>query len=419
MPAMTTTAAAAPALSSYQKWVIALLAFLQFTIILDFMVISPLGALLMPALKITPAQFGVAVSSYAFSAGAAGLLTAGFADRFDRKKLLLFFYCGFIVGTLLCGIAGSYQFLLFSRMITGVFAGVIGSVIFAITTDLFAYQLRGRVMGILQTAFGASSVIGIPLGLYLSGRWGWNAPFLLIAGIGVVVGLIAVRYLRPIDAHLGLHPDRSALHHLLHTVSTPRYLQGFATTALLSTGGFILMPYMSAFSVHNLGIAFTSLPLVYLITGACGIIAGPLIGRASDAVGKYLVFCFGCFATIVMVTIYTHLGVTPLSIVILVNSLLFIGVSSRMISASAMISTIPQPADRGSYMSVSSSIQQISGGIAAAVGGLIVTETSSGALLHFDVVGYVLVGSTLATLVMMYFISRQIGAAATLSSAAA
>jgi predicted MFS family arabinose efflux permease len=179
------------------------------------------------------------------------------------------------------------------------------------------------------------------------------------------------------------------------------------------------MPYMSAFSVHNLGIAFSRLPMVYLVTGACAIIAGPLIGRASDAVGKYLVFCFGCFATIVMVTIYTHLGVTPLSIVILINSLLFIGVTSRMISASAMISTIPQPADRGSYMSISSSIQQISGGIAAAVGGLIVSQTSNGALLHFDVVGYVLVGSTLATLVMMYFISRQIAAPATLSSAAA
>jgi predicted MFS family arabinose efflux permease len=412
------TSPAQPALSSYQKWVVALLAFLQFTLILDFMVISPLGALLMPALKITPAQFGVVVSSYAFSAGAAGLLTAGFADRFDRKKLLLFFYCGFIIGTLLCGIARSYQFLLFARMITGVFAGVIGSVVFAITTDLFAYQLRGRVMGVIQTAFGASSVAGIPLGLYLSNRWGWNAPFLLIVAISSVVGLIAARYLRPIDAHLGLHPDRSALHHLIHTVSTPRYLQGFATTGLLSIGGFILMPYMSAFSVHNLGIAFSRLPLVYLVTGACAMIAGPLIGRASDAIGKYLVFCFGCAATIVMVTIYTHLGVTPLSVVILINSLLFIGVTSRMISASAMISAIPQAADRGSYMSISSSVQQISGGIAAAVGGLIVTETSSGALLHFDIVGYVLVGSTLVTLVMMYFVSRRINAATTLSAAA-
>jgi predicted MFS family arabinose efflux permease len=383
------------------------------------MIISPLGAILMPTLKITPAQFGLVVSSYAFSAGAAGLLTAGFADLFDRKKLLLFFYCGFILGTLLCGVAHSYRFLLFARMITGVFAGVIGSIVFAIITDLFAYQVRGRVMGVVQTAFAASSVVGLPLGLYLSNRWGWNAPFLLIVAVSVLVGAVTVRYLRPINAHLRLQPDRSPLHHFFHTVSTPRYLQGFATTALLSTGGFILMPYMSAFSVHNLGITFSRLPLVYLITGAVSIVAGPLIGRASDAVGKFRVFFFGCIATIIMVMIYTHLGVTPLGLVILVNCLLFVGVSSRMISASALISAIPEPADRGSYMSVSSSIQQLSGGVAAILGGLIVTQTSTGALQHFDIVGYVLVASTLITLVMMYFISRRVAAPATLSAAAA
>jgi predicted MFS family arabinose efflux permease len=410
---------AAPGFSGYQKWVVGLLAFLQFTTILDFMIISPLGAVVMPELRITPAQFGLVVSAYAFSAGASGLLAAGFADRFDRKKLLLLFYGGFVTGTLLCALAHSYGFLLFARMITGVFAGVVGSTVFAITTDLFPYQLRGRVMGMVQTAFAASSVAGIPIGLYLSNRWGWNAPFFLIVAISVVVGALMLRYLRPIDAHLRLHPDRSPLHHFMHTVSTPRYLQGFATTALLSTGGFMLMPYMSAFSVHNLGIALTRLPLVYMITGACSIIAGPLIGRLSDAVGKFVVFGIGCLATMIMVTIYTHLGVTPIALVILVSSLLFVGVSSRMIAASALISAIPAAADRGSYMSISSSIQQISGGFAALLGGVIVSVTTTGALRHFDVVGYVLVASTLITLVMMYFISRRVDTAASLSSAIA
>jgi predicted MFS family arabinose efflux permease len=419
MPIVTPADPAKNALSRYQKGVLALLAFLQFTVILDFMIISPLGAMLMPTLGITPAQFGLVVSVYAFSAGASGLLAAGFADRYDRKKLLMLFYCGFVAGTLLCGLAHSYGFLLFARMITGVFAGVIGSTIFAIITDLFAFQLRGRVMGIIQTAFAASSVAGIPMGLYLSNRWGWNAPFLLIVAVSLLVGVVMIRFLRPIDAHLKLQQDRSPLRHFMHTLSTPRYLQGFATTALLSTGGFLLMPYMSAFSVHNLGISLQRLPLVYMITGVSSIIAGPLIGRASDAFGKYLLFCLGCVATIVMVIIYTHLGVTPISLVILINCLLFIGVTSRMISASALISAIPQPADRGSYMSISSSIQQISGGFAAVVGGLIVTESSTGALQHFDTVGYMLVATTLITLVMMYFISRRVSAPVTLPSVAA
>ena len=394
--------------SGYQKWVIGLLAFLQFTIILDFMILSPLGAILMPELKISPAQFGLVVSVYAFSAGVSGLAAAGFADRFDRKRLLLLFYGGFIAGTLMCGVAGTYGFLLLARTVTGVFAGVVGSTVFAITTDLFAYQVRGRVMGILQTAFAASSVAGLPLALALSNRWGWNAPFLLIVAVGVLVAVAAMRYLRPIDAHLQEHPDRSPMHHFLHTVSTRRYLQGFAATALLATGGFMLMPYMSAFLVHNLGIEFGRLPLVYMVTGACSIVAGPLIGRAADALGKFIVFSFGCAATITMVVIYTNLGVTPLGLVILINSLLMVGVFSRMISASALISAIPAPTDRGAYMSISSSIQQVSGGFAAIVGGLIVSESATGALEHFDIVGYVLVGTTLVTLAMMYFISRRI-----------
>jgi predicted MFS family arabinose efflux permease len=397
-------------LSTYQRWVIGLLAFLQFTIVLDFMIMSPLGAILIPVLKITPAQFGMSVSVYAFAAGTSGVLAAGFADRFDRKKLLLFFYGGFVLGTLLCGLAHNYSSLLLGRLVTGAFAGVVGSCVFAITTDLFSYGQRGRVMGILQTAFAASNVLGIPAGLYLATTWSWNTAFLLIVAIGAPVGLVIARFLKPIDQHLRLHPDRSPIHHLLHTFSVRRYLQGFLTTAMLVTGGFALMPYASAFSVHNLGIPLSKLPLVYMVTGLCSIVAGPLIGRASDAIGKLPIFYVGCTLTIVMVSIYTHLGVTPLGWVILINSLLYVGVSSRMIASSALISAIPAAADRGAYMSISSSIQQIAGGLAAIVGGLIVSEDTSGRLVHFEQVGYLLIATTLITSVLMYFINRRIEA---------
>jgi predicted MFS family arabinose efflux permease len=394
--------------SSYQKLIVALVAFLQFTIILDFMVLSPLGALIMPTLRISPAQFGLLVSTYAFSAGLSGLLAAGFTDRFDRKKLLLFFYVGFVLGTLLCALARSYHFLLFARMVTGIFGGVIGSVIFAITTDLFDFRLRGRVMGLVQTAFASSQVLGIPLALYLSNHWGWHAPFLMIVVTSSAVGVVIVLKMRPINAHLKQHPDGSPLHHFIHTVSTPRYLQGFATTALLTVGGFMLMPFLSPFTVHNLGIPIDRLPLIYMVTGVGAMICGPLIGRLSDAVGKFVVFAFGCVATIIMVTIYTHLGLTSLGIVMLVNTLLFVGVSSRMITASALISAIPSPLDRGSYMAISASIQQFSGGIAAAVGGMIITLAPDGKLQHFPVLGYLLVASTVISLTMMYLISRRI-----------
>jgi predicted MFS family arabinose efflux permease len=394
--------------SGYQKFVVAVLAFLQFTIVLDFMMLSPLGALVMPALHIGPSKFGLVVSVYAFSAGTSGFLTAGFADRFDRKKLLMVLYCGFVLGTVLCGLASTYRTLLAARMITGLFAGVVGSVSFAIVTDLFPLQMRGRVMGVIQTSFGASSVLGIPFALYLSTHWSWNVPFFMVAAICSVVGVVIHLGLRPVVAHLQLHPDRNPLHHLLHTLAQPRYLQGFATTALLSIGGFMLMPFVSAFNVYNIGIPVKKLALLYFITGLFSVVCGPLIGRASDSIGKFRVFTAGCAITIVMVVVYTHLGVTPLWLLILISIVLNVGIFSRMIASQALISGVPAPPDRGAYMSITSSLQSVAGGIASAVAGLIVVQTQAGPLLHFDILGYILVVTTLITLSMMYFINRRI-----------
>jgi predicted MFS family arabinose efflux permease len=188
--------------SRYQSILVALLALVQFTIIIDFMIMSPLGAIIMPALDISAAQFGVAVSAYAFSAGISGILTAGFADRFDRKRLLLFFYGGFTLGTALCAIAPNYHVLLSGRVVTGLFGGVIGSVVLAVITDLFELQLRGRVLGFVQTAFAASQVLGIPVGLFLSNHWNWHVAFGALVGLSIV-GMAAVMFLmKPVNGHL-------------------------------------------------------------------------------------------------------------------------------------------------------------------------------------------------------------------------
>jgi len=400
--------------TSYQKLVLAVLAFLQFTIILDFMVLSPLGAILMPALQISTSQFGLVVSAYAFSAGASGFLAAGFADRFDRKKLLLFFYTGFLVGTLLCGIASSFHFLLVARVVTGVFGGVIGSIVFAIITDLYPFQMRGRVMGIIQTAFAASQVLGIPFSLYLANRWGWHSPFLLIVMIGLAAGLLIMFKIQPVNAHLKAKPDKKALHHLVHTISTPRYVQGFATTALLSIGGFMMMPFSSAFSVYNLGVKMDDLPLVYIGSGVASMVMGPLIGRISDRVGKLQTFLAGSLLTICVILVYTRLGLIPLAAVIGISVLMFVGINARMISSSALMSALPTQTDRGAYMAISSSLQYVSGGIGATVGGLIVVQSASGAIEHFDTLGNVVVASSLITAVMMVWISAHLKSRKTL-----
>lgn len=394
--------------TSYQVFVVGMLAFLQFTIILDFMILSPLGAILMPALQINASQFGLVVSAYAFSAGLSGIMAAGFADRYDRKKLLLFFYVGFIVGTLLCGLAPNFHFLLGARIVTGLFGGVIGSIVAAITTDLFPLEARGRVMGFIQTAFAASQIMGLPLGLFLAGRWGWHSPFILIVGIGVLAGIVILKYLQPITGHLNKHPDKNPFHHLLTTIKNKRYLLAFAATSLLSIGGFMIMPFASAFSVHNLGIDLQHLPLVYMTTGVSSMIFGPFIGRAADAFGKYKVFIFGTFISIVMVILYMHLEQTSLPVFMLINATMFIGISSRMIPSQALMSAVPSMTNRGSFMAISASIQQISGGVGSALAGAIVVVTADGKIEHFDKVGYVVAGSSLFTLYLMYLIHLRI-----------
>src|SRR3954469_7051289 len=398
--------------SRYQALLIALLAFTQFTIILDFIIMSPLGAILMPALDITATQFGVAVSAYAFSAGLSGILAAGFADRFDRKRLLLFFYVGFTLGTMLCAAAQTYHVLLIGRIVTGLFGGVIGSVVLAIVTDLFPLHLRGRVMGFVQTAFAASQVLGIPAGLFLANRWSWHVSFGAIVGLSIVAMAAILFVMQPVNAHLRLKQDKNAFRHLIATVGQPRYTPAFAVTTLLSTGGFMLMPFGSAFTVHNLGIDILHLPTIYLVSGLFTIFIGPLVGRASDAFGKYPTFVFGSAVSIVMVLIYTHLGEVSLTVAILVNVLMFVGIFSRMIPSQALISAIPEPAQRGSFSAVGASLQQLSGGLGSVLAAALIAQDADGSLRHFDRLGYVVVTTAVISLILMYFVQRPIAAQA-------
>mgnify|MGYP001258432501 CR=1 FL=1 len=392
--------------SQYQIFVIAVLAILQFTIVLDFMVLSPLSAILLDELSLTTSQFGLVVSAYAFSAGASGLLAAGFADKFDRKKLLLFFYTGFIIGTLLCGIAPNYEFLLMARIVTGLFGGVIGSIIYAIITDLFDFSARGRVMGFVQMAFATSQILGMPFGIYLANHYGWHSPFILIVILSIIVIVALIIYLKPINEHLALQVKQNALKKMANTISNKTYLKGFMATTLLATGGFMLMPFGAAYSVNNLGISLDNLPLVYMVTGVFSMMSGPIAGKISDSVGKYKVFLFGCTLAIIAIIIYCNLGITPITWVIVLSVIMFIGITSRMVASQALMTAVPEPADRGTFMGINSSVMQIAGGIASSVAGLIVVQSETGQLENYPLLGYVVAGSIVITMIMMSIINK-------------
>lgn len=397
------TAKAVP-FTSYQKFIVFLLAFLQFTVVLDFVILSPLGDTIMKSLDMTTSQFGSVVSAYAFSAGTAGILAAGFADRFDRKKLLLFFYIGFLIGTVLCGLSNSYWMLFFARIFTGIFGGVITAISMAIITDLFMINQRGRVMGFVQMAFAVSQILGIPAGLYLANHWGWESSFFMIVILGLIVGVIVVLKMKPIREHLLIHQKQNALLHLIRTLSNKKYQTGLLAIAFLSIGGFMLMPFSSAFLINNINITEDELPLVFLFTGLSTIVVMPIIGKLSDKFDKFYVFAAGSILTIIMAIIYTSLTPAPLWLVIVINMILFMGIMGRAIPANTLNTAIPEKEDRGAYMSITSSLQQMAGGIGALIAGVIVVQpTKTSPLEHYDTMG-IMVG--VITLICIYFVYR-------------
>ncbi len=397
--------------TSYQIVVILILALTQFSVVLDFMVMSPLGDLLIKDLKITPAQFGVVVSSYALSAGLSGFLTASFADKFDRKKLLIFFYGGFIIGTLLCGLANSYWLLVFARIFTGIFGGVISSISLAIVADLFDLNHRGRVMSFLQMGFGMSQILGIPISLYLAKVWHWQAPFYLIVILASIIFFVALFVLQPVNAHLKLQRE-NALKHLWQTISNREYRIGYIATAFMSLGGYLMMPWGSTYSVNNIGISQEDLPLMFMIVGLATFAIMPVVGVLSDKLNKFTIFTGASILMVITVLIYTQLPKVSLFLLILVNVFMMMGIMARMVPSQALAASIPAMKDRGAFMSINSSLQQMAGGVAALIGGWIVQQkTQSSPLENFDNLGYLVVAVILINILLTYrvysFVSKR------------
>lgn len=376
--------------------VLFILAAVQFTSIVDFMIVMPLGPQLMRSLQIGPAEFGLIVSSYTFAAGAAGLVASALVDRFSRRTTFLVLFAGFLIGTFCCAIAPNYQLLVAARVATGAFGGILGGIAMAIIGDLFPEERRGRATGSLMSAFALASVAGVPLGLYLGTNFGWHLPFIALVIIGLpILGLAAFglpKLDHPRMAHR--HPLRS----LAETFADANHLNAFALIVMLSIGGFAVIPYISAYLVANVGMPEGELPLVYIAGGALTLVSAPWIGRQADRYGKLQVY-----RLIAPLSAALMLGITylpPMSTVLAVTvvSLLMVCNSGRMIAAMAMITGSVRSERRGGFMSANSSVQHIACGIGAYLGGLIIAEGPRGEMLNYGIVGWIAAITTIATI---------------------
>ncbi len=301
--------------------------------------------------------------------------------------------------------------LLAARIITGLFGGVIGSISLAIVADLFPLHQRGRAMGFMQMGFGASQVLGIPISLYIANHWGWQSPFLMIVALATIVWIATMLRLQPIAQHLALKSERTAIAHLWHTIKQREYRLGFLMTALLSLGGFMMMPWGSAFAVNNLNVTYEQLPLLFMVSGLASLIVMPLIGRLSDKLSKVKIFTVAAVSMMVIIVVYTNLTPVPFVYIMLLNILMMTAIMSRIVPAMALVSALPKMQDRGAFMSINSSLQQIAGGIAAGAGGLIVVqETQTSPLRHYNTLGYVIVFIIIANIIQVFRVDKLVKA---------
>lgn len=365
-----------------ELWLLITLAGIQFTHIVDFMVMMPLGPQFTQLFQINDAQFGLLVSAYTFAAGVSGLLASLYVDRFGRKKLLLVLYVLFGLATLACGLAPTYESLMAARVAAGVFGGVLSSLSQTIVADVIPFERRGRAMAIVMSSFSAASVAGVPLSLFLAAHLSWHAPFIAIAIVCAVLTAVAWRTLPVLTDHLQ-HERPSPINGIVQVVRDTNHLRAFVFSALLMFAGFTVIPYLTIYNTANGGMTAQEIPYIYLFGGAATLVSAHWAGRMTDQIGKATMYKRMTVLTAVAIVAVTQTAVLPVWGILIATTFFFICMNGRMIPGMAIITSACQPPLRGTFMALNSAVQSVAMGLAAILGGLIVSRDAQGLLQHY------------------------------------
>jgi predicted MFS family arabinose efflux permease len=347
----------------------------------------------MPYFKITPQQFTLLVAAYTISAGISGFIAAFFVDKYDRKKILLIGYSGFLLGTIACGFAPTYLTLLFSRIFAGVFGGLIGAQVLSIVADTFTYNRRGTAMGAVMSSFSIASTFGVPFSLYLANLISWHAPFLFIRFVGIAVIPLISRYVPAMNAHINTSNEKvNKFEVLTSVIGNPKQRLALLFSGMIMMGHFLIIPFINPYMEFNNGYSKQQTPLIYLVGGVAAFFASNMLGKLSDKHGKLKVFSICIILSLPLVVAITSMPSISFSIVLLFFGLWFIVATGRGVTAQAMVSNVVQAEKRGSFMSFNSSVQQLGTGAASLVAGFIVLEGEGGKILRYSWLGYLSIG---------------------------
>lgn len=379
---------------------------------MDFMIMMPLGNFLMPHFDISAQQFSFLVAAYTFSAATSSLTAASFVDRFDRKRVLLFAYSGFLIGTFFCALAPTYGLLLTARIVSGIFGGLIGAQVLSIVADLIPFERRGAAMGVVMAAFSAASVFGVPFGLYLSEFFSWHAPFYFVVGLGLVIIPMLIRYIPNMTEHLSEENQKNRVN--IFVLVTGIFKENkqrlaIALTATMMMGHFLIIPFLNPYMELNVGFTTKQTPLIYFVGGALTLFTSPIIGRIADKIGKFKLFGIMILIAIIPITLITNMPRIPFYFVLCITGFWFVVSTGRAIPAQAIVSEVVPPSKRGGFMNVNSSIQQLAVGMASVIAGLIVYKTPENTIENYDVTGYLSIAIILICLFVAFRLRKAMG----------
>ena len=387
-----------------ERWLLLTLASIQFTSVLDFMIMMPLGPQLTELFGISASEFGFLVSAYTFSAGLSGLLAATYIDRFGRKRMMLTLYPLFGAAALACSFAPTFAWLLVARVASGFFGGVLMALSQTIVAEVIPFERRGRAMGVVMTSFSVATVAGVPLGLFLASHFNWHAPFLAIALMVSVCAFGAVKTLPSLKGHLASHTSGdsapSLLSNLRWVLVDPNHLRAYAMSSSMVFAGFVVIPYITLYLQGNAGFKPEQVPYVYLTGGICTLISARFIGHWSDRAGKAYAFRRLALLMPLPLLAMTLSAELPMAGVLLVSSMLFVVMSGRMIPGMALIGASADPRRRGSFMTLNSAVQSLAMGLAALVGGQILGRDGNGHLTHYWMAAILGGGASLMSFVL-------------------
>ena len=386
-----------------EKLLLFILAVVQFSHILDFMIIMPLGSQFMRIFDISPRQFSLIVSAYAGSAFVMGLFSAMFIDRFDRKQVLFYTYIGFTIGTLACAIAPSYLVFLAARSITGAFGGILGALVLSIIGDTIPLKRRASAMGLVMTAFSVASVIGVPAGIYLAAKFSWRAPFLAVGAIAFVLTFFIFFFMPPLRKHLesGL-VQRNPFRVMGNIFGDANQRLALFFTVILMLGHFTIIPFIAPYMQLNIGFSDYQVTYIYFIGGMLTVFLLPFFGRLADRHGHAKVFSISSLFALASIFAITNLPAVPMALALCATSSFFVVASGRNVPAMTMVTSVVRPENRGSFMSVRSSVQEMALALSSILAGLIITENGDGSLGNYPYVGYIAIFMSLVAIALAW-----------------